>query len=71
MHCYCMDSLIHLVDVNKLEFSDGNLYCKEWLSIYFKSNVLIVSLAIGISLVNVIVKEILRCKSSTPFIIFI
>jgi hypothetical protein len=48
--------------VDKIEFEDGEFYCKTWLGNYLMSNTLVVSIAVGISLINILVKEIFRCK---------
>lgn len=48
--------------MSNLEFSDGNYYCRAWVESYVSSNIIILILAVAISLINVIVKEILRSK---------
>lgn len=62
MHCFCLDALHHLKPMSELVFQDGQLYCETWFSNYVKSNALLITLSISISLINTFVKEILRCK---------
>lgn len=62
MHCYCLEQLTQLHNLDKIEFPDGEYYCNTWLGNYLMSNTLIISLAVGISVVNIVVKEIFRCK---------
>jgi hypothetical protein len=45
-----------------LIFEDKKTYCSTWLEKYTLSNAFVYLVAIGIAVVNVIVKGILRCK---------
>ena len=64
MHCYCLNQFVQInFNVMYILFDNKETYCSTWLEKYTLSNAFVYLVALGIPLVNVIVKTILRSKS--------
>ncbi len=64
MHCYCLSQFyLNSINVINIVFPDGKEYCNDWLKKYTLSNSFVYLVAIGITLINIIVKTILRAIS--------
>ena len=64
MHCYCVQQLSNKgTGVRNIVFSDGKTYCKKWLVDYSLNNGLIWGMVFAISMINVVLKVVLRIVS--------
>ena len=64
MYCYCIEQFASKgFDVRDIRFSDGNTYCDDWLTDYSVNTLIIWSMVMVISMVNVMLKTAMRMIS--------